>query len=271
MKKIFNFLLITIITILGISLTSCDNSNTLYVGTSPDYAPYEFVDSTRKGDAKYVGADIELAKHIAKELGMKLKLQPMEFDSILSSIQTSKVDVGISGFTYQKERAGNFEFSVTYQKDGEGYQCLLIKESNASKYTTLESLNNKDVKVGAQSGSTPEGFVKAKLANATYQAYTTIDEGIQYLLSGKIDAFAIASTVAEGIKTANPNLREVAEKLDEEDSSLYVIGKKGNTELMSKIDTIITKVVNDGLYDKWVKEAKILLEVLGDKAHEGLK
>ena len=55
--------------------------------TSPDYAPYEFIDLDKmgQGDDQYVGADIELAKYIAQELGVELEIHPMDFDSVLAS------------------------------------------------------------------------------------------------------------------------------------------------------------------------------------------
>ena len=76
-----------------------DGLPTLTVATSPDFAPMEFTDLSRKGDAQYVGFDILLATYIAKELNMKLVIKPMSFDAVQVAVQTGTVDLGISGFS----------------------------------------------------------------------------------------------------------------------------------------------------------------------------
>lgn len=56
------------------------------VATEPYFAPNEFIDSTKSGDEQYVGSDIELAKYIAEKLGVELKVVPLEFSAVLSSV-----------------------------------------------------------------------------------------------------------------------------------------------------------------------------------------
>lgn len=91
--------------IFTITLTSCENKTKLYVATSPDYAPYEFIDSRKSNDDKYVGADISLAKYIAKKQNKVLELQIMGFDELLTSVQTGKSELAISGFTYSDRKS----------------------------------------------------------------------------------------------------------------------------------------------------------------------
>ena len=69
----------------------------LIVGTSPDFPPNEFIDSTKTGQAQYVGSDIELAKYIAEELGVKLTIKASSFDTVLANLQTQEIDLAISG------------------------------------------------------------------------------------------------------------------------------------------------------------------------------
>ena len=124
MKKILTvFVLLLMVCFLGSCGSSVEGTieeGKLYVGISPDYAPYEFVDLTKEGADKYVGADVELAKKIADKLGLELVLKPMAFDLILAALDTGKIDVAISGFTWSSDRADSYLFSSAYFDDGEG-------------------------------------------------------------------------------------------------------------------------------------------------------
>ncbi|NJI14594.1 transporter substrate-binding domain-containing protein, partial [Staphylococcus agnetis] len=85
----------------------------LRVGLSADYAPMEF-ERTVNGQREYAGIDIELAKKIAKDNGVKLKIVNMQFDSLLGALKTGKVDVIISGMTPTDERKKEVDFSNSY-------------------------------------------------------------------------------------------------------------------------------------------------------------
>ena len=116
MKKIISAILaVAIIALSVFTLASCKKNNddtpTLTVAFSPDFAPMEFVDSSQKGDDKYVGFDILLTYYIAKELGMKVELKPMSFDAVLMAVETGAVDLGISGFSWTPERAETYRLS----------------------------------------------------------------------------------------------------------------------------------------------------------------
>ena len=83
----------------------------LEVVTEPYFAPMEFIDPTKEGDEKYVGADIELAHHIADELGVECHIIPLDFTSVLSGVTTGKYDMAISALAYTPERAEAMELA----------------------------------------------------------------------------------------------------------------------------------------------------------------
>ena len=89
---------------------------------------------------------------------------------------------------------------------------------------------------------------------------------ITYLEAGKLHAVAMSQTAAEALISTNDNIVIVDGKFEIEDSGLYVIGKKGNTELMDKVNEVIAKVKAEKLYETWMEEASILFEQLGDNA-----
>ena len=243
----------------------------LYVGVSTDYAPYEFLDLTKEGDEKYVGSDIELAKEIAKELGLELVIKAMAFDTILGALDSNKIDLAISGFTKDPEgkREASYLFSNSYFDEGEGDQILVFNKNKADQFKSLEDLNKPEVKVAAQNGSVQQGLVEAQLPNANKIFFEDINNALTALNSGQYDAVALAATAATSLLTAatNSELMMSEFKFEMDDSCLYVIMKKGNTALCEKVNPICDKA-SAGLYQTWVNAAQELFDKLGDNAGE---
>lgn len=268
MKKMIKLISTFMIALLLIiTLSGCkEASNELHIGFSPDYAPYEFVDLTKEGNDKYVGADIELAKYICEELDKELVLEPMGFGQILISLQSGKIDLAISGFTYEDERAKNFEFSEEYFVEGEGRQVVITLVNNLTKYDSFEKVNQKGVKVGAQAGSVQYNLAVEQLTAATIEPHDNIANMVTYLEAGKIDCISISETAANALISTNNNIAMVPGEFEVEDSGLYVLAEKGNVELMNKVNTVIKDVKENKLYETWMEEASILFEELGDNA-----
>lgn len=243
----------------------------LYVGTSTDYAPYEFLDLTKEGDEKYVGSDIALAKEIAKELGLELVIKVMAFDTLLAAIDSGKVDMVISGITKDPEgkREAGYLFSNSYFDEGEGDQILVFNKNKVNEYKSLEDLNKADVKVAAQSGSVQQGLVEEQLPNANKVWFENINDALTALNAGQYDAVALAATAATSLLTAevNKDLVMSSFKFDMDDSCLYILMKKGNEGLANKINPICDESAA-GKYQTWVDEANALFEQLGDNAGE---
>ena len=277
MKKVLSVLSVLVAMVSLLFTTSCGGNSgllvegKLYVAVSPDYAPYEFIDSTKSGQEQYVGADIEFAKYLAKELGLELVIEAVNFDLALSALDTGKVDLAISGFTYSDERAANYTMSKGYYEDGDGDQVVITLKENATKYATFEGLNKSTVKVGAQVGSVQHDYVEQQLPNANLQDIDTITNGVLYLVEGKIDALAISSEAADSLLATDAYKNSIVvceEQFEVDDSHLYAIAKKGNTVLMEKVNEVIEKVVAENMYATWMVEAKELFVALGDNAKE---
>ena len=75
------------------------------VATEPYFAPYEFIDSSKSGQEQYVGVDIELARALAQDLGVELRIVPLEFSAVLAGIADGKYDLAISAIAYSPLRA----------------------------------------------------------------------------------------------------------------------------------------------------------------------
>ena len=97
----------------------------LIMATNAAFPPYEFVADDGK---TIIGVDAEIAGMIAKELGLELQIEDMEFSSILTAVQTGKVDVGLAGMTVTEERLKNVNFSNVYAK---GVQSVIVPEGSS--------------------------------------------------------------------------------------------------------------------------------------------
>jgi polar amino acid transport system substrate-binding protein len=136
------------------------NPGYLTVGTSADFAPYEFWLPDANGNLQMVGFDVSLAQAIADALGLTLDMKSMSFDSILIELASGNIDLAIAGFSPTPERAQSVDFSDLYYMGG---QCLMIRAADADKYTSFDSL--KGLPVGAQTGS-PKTIPRTAISSA---------------------------------------------------------------------------------------------------------
>lgn len=241
----------------------------LIVATSTDYAPYEFIDLTKEGQDKFVGADMTLARYIAEKLGLELEIKSMSFDVVLTALDSQKADLAISGFTYEDSRAASYAFSESYFLEGEGDQIIVTTKANASKYDSLDDFNKADIKIAAQAASVQKALVEAQLPNATLIEITDLQNALTALEAGTYDAVAMSfngATAALSVKTDLKIVENV--KFEQEDSNLYILAAKTNPELLEAVNEIVKEVYEQNLYATWMKEANDLFAQLGDNAGE---
>lgn len=271
MKNVFKKIFVLLITLTAVvSLASCNETpkEKLYVATSTDYAPYEFIDLTKTGQEQYVGADIALARFLADELNMELVVKPMAFDTILAAIDSGKANLAISGITSTPGRRATYAFSTGYYDEGEGAQTLVIKKTDVTKYTKLEDFNQENVKVAVQAGTYQDELVTAQLPSANVTKIADLSDALSLLESGTYDAVAMASNPANAMIANKATLQIAPCQFVAEDSAFYAVAQKANTELMEKVNAAIAKVNEQGLYAKWISEAEALLDTLGGNAGE---
>ena len=82
---------------------------TLIMSTNAEFAPYEYHDGN-----DIVGIDADIAQAICDKLGYELKIEDMEFDSIINAVQSGKADMGVAGMTVTEDRLKNIDFSDPY-------------------------------------------------------------------------------------------------------------------------------------------------------------
>lgn len=255
-----------------IGLTACGGSGNsgltvtegvLTVATSPDFAPYEFYAIGADGTPELAGFDMALAQYIADDMGLELEVVTMDFDGVLSEVQTKSVDIGMAGLSPDPTREDAMDFSDIYYYGG---QSLVTVKANADTLNSFEACNNPDISVGAQTGSIQMDLANTNSPDADIVALPKVTDIISELLSGKLDAAYIETAVAESYQKNYPDLEIVLDvPYDVEGSSIGV--SKGNAELLEAVNKAIAKAMEDGSMDKFVAEAN---ELASGNTYEGL-
>ncbi len=232
-------------------LEKIKNQGYITMVTSPDYPPYEFEDLTKTGQEAIVGADIELAKAIAEEIGVDLKIEPMAFDACLAAMGEGKADIMIAGMVPKEERLTLMDFSSTFNNDGD--QAILILKENADKYKTLEDFNGESV--AAQNGTLQYELVESQLKGATAAPITEISDAILMLKSGKVAGVAIATVSGDNYILNNADLAYAEEKFVYESLGTVAGVAKDEPELLEVINAVVEDAEKSGQYAKWLEEA----------------
>ena len=235
------------------TLDKVKNKGTLTVALNPHFAPFEFK-TIQDGKDTIAGADIEIAKAIGDELGVKVKFSEMSFDNVLASVQSGKADIAISGISATKERQKIFDFSDTYY-DSE--TVLLVKKDATETYKQISDFSKKSIAV--QKGSIQENIAKANLSDVNVVSLAQPGEAINELKSGQVEGVVLEKAIAKGYVDQNSDLTmsDIALKSDSNDA--YAVAMpKGSDDLKAKVNKIIAKLKKEGKIDSYVQDAYAL-------------
>ncbi len=214
-------------------------------GMDAAYPPFGFQDMDKK---EYVGFDVDIIKAIGKEEGFDVEVRNVNFDGLIPALQSGDLDVAINDITITEDRKKSVDFSKRYYIAGLG---VVVKSDNNS-IQKKEDLSGKTL--GVTIGSTGEEAAR-KIEGANVRVYSTLSDAFLDLKQGAVDCvvndiptneYYVATTSDKSVKTA-----PVA--LTEEDLGIAV--KKGNKELLTKIDDGLAKMKKNGefakIYKKW--------------------
>lgn len=210
---------------------------TLIMGTNAEFPPYEYYENN-----EIVGIDAEIAKAIADKLGMELQIEDMAFDAIVPAVTSGKVDFGAAGMTVTEERLQSVDFTDTYANSN---QVAIVQ--NDSEIAGSEDLKGKII--GVQLGTTGDALA-TEIEGATVERYNKGLEAVQSLKQGKIDAVVIDQATAEAFAKNTDGIKLLEEKMSEEEYAIAL--KKGNTELLEKMNGAIEELKADGTIDEIV-------------------
>jgi len=231
----------------GSSLSRIISSGKLILGTSADYPPFEF-HMQDNGQDKIVGMDISLGEEIAKDLGVTLEIKDMDFDGLLASLVTDNIDIILAGMNATEERKNQVDFSEVYYQ---GDQKILVRQEDYDKYKTVDDLKN--AKIGAQKGTIQEGIAQDQLPDATLRTLAKVPDLILDLRAKNVDAVILDSTVADSSASKTPGIavgQVIFQTPDNAGTAIAI--KKGNSDLVEKINATINRLKADGSLDKFM-------------------
>lgn len=261
MKKVISILLIVVMmfaTLAGCSSntngtpageTKQDEKNTIVMYTNAEFAPFEYFEGE-----KIVGVDADIAAEIANALGKELKIEHLDFDSLIPSLVTGKADFVAAGMTITPDREEEVDFSIPYVESVQN--IISVKDTN------LQSMDDlKGKKIGVQLGTTgdlaitdainlEEGALKG--SGAEVKPYASALEASQDLLTGRIDAVVIDKLTAENI--VNNNNDKLVTSMFGEISEAYGIAvAQGNEELLQIINDTLQKLIDEGKIEEFIE------------------
>ncbi|GGE54066.1 transporter substrate-binding domain-containing protein [Priestia taiwanensis] len=217
----------------------------LTVGTSADFQPFEYID-TAKSD-EIIGFDVDLINHIAKELGYKVQMKDMPFESLVTSVKSGTLDVALAGISVDEERLKEVDFTDVYFHANN--LLIVNKESGIKKPEDL-----KGKKVGAQTGSVQEtkGKELKETIDFTLETRDRVPDLIQELKSDRLDAVILEEVASGGY------LKKFAELegniISEKDESGFAIALPKGDDKIQEFNRVLKKMKEDGTYDKLVEK-----------------
>lgn len=249
---------VALCSLMALSMAACSSNNasstaassdanaeakTILIGISPDYPPYESKDAS----GEIIGFDPEMVDWIFNYLNenghnYKYEFEELSFDTIISSLQAGQIDLGVSGFTYDPDRAGIFSDSYY-----DSAQVIVVAED--SDITGAADLKGKTV--GAQQGATGEKAAQ-EIEGANVQATADANLMMENLKAQGIDAVVLDKAVADQY-VRNGGVKIVGENLMEEENIIYTT--EDQQELMDQINEAIAAFKESDDYtvltDKW--------------------
>ena len=253
MKKMKVMALVLAAALACMSLTACGGSKDsgdvtsasgneagkgLPVATSPDFPPFASLENKAIG-----GIEVDIMNLISEDLGMPVKYEQMDFDSVIPGVQTGKFDVGMSGITVTEDRQKNCDFTDPYFLAS---QAIVVTAD--SPITCKADLEGK--KISVQTGTTAEEYCMDN--GYEVLSFTANNDAAAALTTGKVDAWVVDNEVAVAL-AAQQGLTVLDEAMTSEPYAFAFA--KGSDELVSSFNASLKKLMDDGsiqeIFDKY--------------------
>ena len=211
-------------------------SGEITIGVFSDKNPFGYVDN----DGKFQGYDVYFADRIAKDLGVELKLVPVEAASRVEFLETAKVDIILANFTVTDERKEKVDFALPYMK-----VALGVVSPDSAIITDAEQLNGKTLIV--VKGTTAESYFTENYPDVKLQKYDEYNEADSALQDGRGDAFSTDNTEVLAWSMNNPGFTVGVESLGSTDAIAPAV-TKGNETLLNWINDEITALADEQFF-----------------------
>lgn len=266
MKKLKKILSVTLAACLIFGVTACgsksqasdasasndEGKKVLRVGMEGDYAPFDFLQSDDSNGAMLTdngtymnGYDIMIAKKIADSLGYELEIHQVAWDGLIASVQSDKIDCVIAGMSPTAERAMTVDFTDAYY-----VADLVVVTRSDSPYATAASLADlSGCNISANINTIWYDVLEQIKDSVTVQpALDNMTASITAVSSGKVDCIVMDTPSAMSVLMSHPELTMLSFEegkgftISDEDKDISIAVKKGNSELLDKINQTLTGI-----------------------------
>ena len=236
-----------------------NDSKTLIMGTSADYAPFEFMYKGKDGTMQYGGIDVSVGQYIAESMGKELKVENMSFDYLLPSLVKGDFDIVIAAMEADGDRLKSADFSDPYYTDLP--PAILVKASDAASYKTLADFSGKSV--AAQTGTTKLDIVNKQLTGANAVPLALVTDMVNELVNGKVDAILVDGAVAKQYAETNKDLviADASSELGAAQPYCVAVAKGDPKGLLPAINAAIAKMNEENKLESFISAADALKDV----------
>lgn len=237
-KKIISICLLFILTLI---LSGCGkNKNEIIMVTEAGFAPYEYYEN-----GEIVGVDVAIAKEIAKELGKKLVVKNVDFDSIVSELKSGKADFAAAGMSITEERKKQVDFTIEYVTSN---QVVVVKKD--SSLNDITQLDGK--RIAVQLGTVGDSYVTENYKNSEINRQKKFLVAAEAVKNNKADCIVMDQIPAQQLVSQNPELKILDGILFKDSYGMAV--KKGNTELLDAMNTVLQRLIDEGKIEEYIIE-----------------
>jgi len=223
----------------------------LTMGTNAEFPPYEYYEGNT-----VVGIDAEVAAAIAEKLGLELVIEDMDFDSVIPSVKSGKIDIGMAGMTVTDERLEEVNFTTSYAT---GVQVVIVPED--SPITTVDDLfGDQNYTIGVQLATTGDLYCTWDIEDeglGTVDRYNKGADAVMALKDGKVDCVVIDNEPAKVFVANNEGLKILDTEYALEDYAIAIA--KDNTALYDEVKAALEALIADGtvqsIVDKYIPAA----------------
>lgn len=226
------------------TLEAVKSRGTINVGMLVDFPPFGILDTSGQPD----GYDADVAKLLAKDLGVELKLVPVTGPNRIPYLLSGQVDVLVASLGITEERAKQVDFSQPYA----GIEIFLFGEKDV-EVPDAAALAGKNVGV-ARASTQDTAITKIAPEGTNIQRFDDDASAVQALLSGQVPLIGASNTVVAQVESVRPDTYDTKFSLSQQRQGIAT--RPGSTELMAAINDFLTKVKQDGelneLHEKWL-------------------
>ena len=213
-------------------------------GIDANFPPFAFIDKTGAPS----GFDVEAMNWIAKDIGVEVTHQPIEWDGIITSLVTKKIDIIASGMSITKERAKQVNFTVPY------WVIKQVMVAQKSSPLTVDQILTGKKTIGVQQGTSEAKWLKEEAVkkgwNFDLRYYSSSPLAIEDVLNGRIDAAAMDDAPAKD--AASKKEVHIVGTFGMDDEQFGYAVRKDDTELLEKVNRALTKFMVSPEWNKLI-------------------